>query len=665
MAGETTTIRTEITTEDLSSEVLQNVQGELANTDEAVAETNAGFAAWAQGTVQFLHNIGINLVDVGARVYEFGRSFVDAAAAGQQADTAVAGLIRTVQGVPWDQAIGDAQALGDSLDQIAFDSGAFGDIGGAFEQLILYTGATRDGVEDATDRIADMAQISRILGRDVGSVTQEFALMMEGSIKVKGQLFQLLQATGRFGDDGKKAAAAWAKMTDEERVNLLNAALSDVVGRVKDIPKTFNNYSNSIASLMDVTREQVGEPFMEALMPALEEAVSVLQEMKPELVELAQTLGKDVADAVRTGLKMFKEGVQWLKTHHDEIKDALVTGWGYARDVMNFIVSNKEVLLALAAARAGNQFAGGVVAGLGPGKLADGASDEEKKKHAASTEKFQKMGQAVDAATLAIMTWSIALDQLSKLLEEQREAEEDRMKGTVDFKRQLNEAAAAGDVGKVETLKNTKALGGSGQDVDDASIDQAMEIAKTNAQTRAKMIKLESEIHLAAVDVAAQNTADAYQKATMSHDAAVQAHAVGVAEASASKMIQAYNVAIQNQQFGVAQYIAMTIEGSVQLQEAFLTSGKTIEGGIEQFGALLVNKSGEFAKKVGAMSGQELPGKGAKMNFNLTGSGSVTINVKQDFRNQDPDRVAIAFQRDVQKAAERRYQASTSTPFGT
>ena len=49
----------------------------------------------------------------------------------------------------------------------------------------------------------------------------------------------------------------------------------------------------------------------------------------------------------------------------------------------------------------------------------------------------------------------------------------------------------------------------------------------------------------------------------------------------------------------------------------------------------------------------------------LTGSGNVTVNMKQDFRNQDPDRVAVAFERSIERMAEHRKTASTSSPFGT
>ena len=45
--------------------------------------------------------------------------------------------------------------------------------------------------------------------------------------------------------------------------------------------------------------------------------------------------------------------------------------------------------------------------------------------------------------------------------------------------------------------------------------------------------------------------------------------------------------------------------------------------------------------------------------------GSATFNVKQDFRDQDPDRVAIVFERDMARAVENRLQAMTVSPFGT
>ena len=41
-----------------------------------------------------------------------------------------------------------------------------------------------------------------------------------------------------------------------------------------------------------------------------------------------------------------------------------------------------------------------------------------------------------------------------------------------------------------------------------------------------------------------------------------------------------------------------------------------------------------------------------------------TFNLKQDFRDQDPDRVAVAFQDDIGNAAVSRLQSRFASPFG-
>jgi hypothetical protein len=50
----------------------------------------------------------------------------------------------------------------------------------------------------------------------------------------------------------------------------------------------------------------------------------------------------------------------------------------------------------------------------------------------------------------------------------------------------------------------------------------------------------------------------------------------------------------------------------------------------------------------------------AVMQFN----GGQTFNIKQDFRDQDPDRIAVVFKRDMMRAAESRLQAHTALPHG-
>jgi hypothetical protein len=45
-------------------------------------------------------------------------------------------------------------------------------------------------------------------------------------------------------------------------------------------------------------------------------------------------------------------------------------------------------------------------------------------------------------------------------------------------------------------------------------------------------------------------------------------------------------------------------------------------------------------------------------------NGGQTFQIKQDFRDQDPDRIAVIFQRDIARAAENRLQGGTGGAFG-
>jgi hypothetical protein len=48
-------------------------------------------------------------------------------------------------------------------------------------------------------------------------------------------------------------------------------------------------------------------------------------------------------------------------------------------------------------------------------------------------------------------------------------------------------------------------------------------------------------------------------------------------------------------------------------------------------------------------------------NYDFRGSN---FHIKQDFRDQDPDRVMIEFRKDLQKHAVARIQSRNATPFG-
>lgn len=647
--ADTTVIRTELTLEDLASAILKQVQGETKKTSDAVNDSQESFRQLAERGAAFLHNLGINVTDVAGKVLEFGKSFVDAAAEGERADYALAAMIDTAQDAGWDRAIDEASQLGDELDAIAEKTGAVGDLGESFNQLVLFTGASEKGIEAASNRIFDLAQVSRVMGKDVGAVTQEWALMQEGMVRAKSPLFQLIQGTGVLGKDAKKAAAALMSMSEEKRMSVLNEAMDALSGKLKDIPQGFNNTSASLKSVIAAAKEKIGEPFMKAVTPGLMLAVGEMEKLTPDLVALAEDLGKNTGRYIRDGMNFAKNAIAWIRENQEQIAKRIEQAWGFAKDVVSFIVANKEVIAALVIANKGGDLAKGLGAA---GKKDDGSAG-----------KLTKFAGAVDAATLAVSTWAIALGQVKKFQDEAEERRNDFSGGIDEWTKQLGEAAGKGDVKKVERLTSEQSIAQvqvGGQSGPGGAASMAASLTKlamtelSRAKFNAQNIATASSEHYEAIILASQQITAAHQQGSAMENQ--------VAVAKVRQLVEAYNYAAAHGQAANQIYAATIIAGSAALQEAFLKSGLEVAGGMENFASMIQGGTQGFRDK---LLGNDKAKATPNMNFALTTNGNVSMQIQQDFRNADPDRVAVIFQKDVQRWAERRFQARTSSPFGT
>jgi hypothetical protein len=653
MAG-TTTISTELTLDDLASEILKQIQGNTEKTSEAAEHAKEGFGSFARETVSVLHELGINVTELASKVLEFGKSFVEVAAEGQTADQALAAMMSTTQGLGFDSVIEDAQRLGDEMDAIAGKTGAIGDLGQAFNQLSLYTGASEQGIEKASNQIYSLAQISRVMGRDVGQVTQEFALMQEGMLKPKGQLFQLLQTTGLFGDSAKKAAAAWGTITEDKRVQILDAALGAVTGKLEKIPPSFNNQVSSLKQMVSAAKEKIGEPFMEALMPAMTSAIDRVGTMTPALVNLAKTLGKDVGEWVNKGIGLMAEGFQWVNDHHEQIMATLKDGWAdvksawaFIKSVVDFIVQNKETIMAL-----------GAMYGIQQGAKAGG---DLYASIAKSVTSMNALEHSTTAAGVGLAIFAAAAVQITEdILKAKADEQDSAIKGGQVRNDQIMDAMRRGDVEKIERLQVNRqqqdaAHGGdtSYRQYEMKDLDSALKVAKDKTALNAHAAA--EAIHAAGFDIA-----NAHAAATARQYASVALYTDSFAKDIAS-VIYTYNNAVASHDTATQAMIEGVVKGSSDLRTAFDESTIEIEGGMLGMQQTLRN----MADLVTAAA-IEASGETTKVSIGgLTGSGNVTVNMKQDFRQQDPDRVAVAFERSIERMAEHRKTATTSSPFGT
>ena len=651
-------VKARLSLEDDASEELGDVEEKLGDVEQAEKSAEGGFKDWAATASHVAQTLGVNLRDVVGKVREVGASFVEAGAKAESGDQAVAALIATAQGKKFDDALDQAERLGDALDDIAISAGVSGDaIGDAYQSILEKTGATEQGIKQATDQLGKMAQIAGKLDKDTGAIANEFAFMQEGQLKVKGQLFQLLQSTGIFGDKTKGVADAWTKLTEEKRAELLSYGLDKLAGTMQAMPPTFKQVEAGLENMWRISKERVGQPLIEQLAPALDEVTQQLVELGPDIDDFAKAMAKDVGAAVREGGRMLRDAVGWLREHKDEIAQGFREGAEKVKQVVEFILAHKEeIALAFGAktampiltpaagvvadvAKAGYWGAGGGLAGMGTAGI---------------------VGATVSLAafTAAIVAVGLAADQSAKLAHELADAEDTRLGGM----KRLSDLADKGDVEQVTNVVNTMRQIDEGMGRLTPQMKEFYDRAIRMAEATKRMNDAEEDALRKQIEMGRRGAADADAMAGGKYSADTQNQLDQQARNQVAILTNAYNQAVSSGNQQMAALAAQALAGSTVVGKAFLESNEAIKGGFEGMAEVLMASGSDFKDFV-----EKLKGKGAvaaPKAPSITMNGGQTFNIKQDFRDQNPDRIAVFLRRDVGKMAARKLQSSFAGPFG-
>ena len=132
-------------------------------------------------------------------------------------------------------------------------------------------------------------------------------------------------------------------------------------------------------------------------------------------------------------------------------------------------------------------------------------------------------------------------------------------------------------------------------------------------------------------------------------------------EANADQFAMIYDQAGKMHDEATQQYAANVLAGSKELAEKLIAAAPELEGGYDHLADLVSDKNEELAKELrelGRTHGGQVVQDIAPKFFNAQ------FTIHQDFKDADPDRVAVVFRRDIVHAAANRVSARTGTPFG-
>ncbi len=636
----------------------------------ALDKAKAGFKGVAgeakaagQGALSFVHQamataMAMQAVPLALGVKDFAKSWVDAGKNAQAADQAVAGFIATSQGLPWDEAKSQAQNYGDTLDEISLKTMQLGDdVSKAFNAFIEVGGASKKGLEDAVKQTEQMATVANVLGKSAEGLAREYAFMGEGVLKTKGQLFQLLQPTGIFGKDTKKAAEYWSKITDESRTKLLAYGLEQVSSRLGQATPILADYENALSNLWTMTKEKLGEPIAKAIEPALKDVIARWKEAIPTFDRLGVKIGRDVGEWVNRSTRSFENGILYLRDHHAEIAKDIKDAFAQAKSVVEWILSNKEMIAYAFGAKAAapaigaganllEKVAGYGKSGVGALGIAGGAG----------------AAASMAAFVAAVAAFGLAVDQFRKLDNEgglksdarkSQDAREEALR-KMALDPQLT-ASSADAIKRFEDLRRSFVAGAVALG-DDGRAAGALADAAWKAHQEARRLVGPVDQAAKMMDAFAASRA----KGMIPDDQSIAQVDAMVAQVSAS-----FAAAYAAQNGAQQQYIAQVMTKSQGLRDAFIAGGQLTAEGFEALSKLVEGSSKEFADALKGRAAEQSKGASGPAAPKVVMTGGQTFNVKQDFRDQDPDRVAIVFEEGIGRLVERRIGSSASTPFGT
>lgn len=650
MSHEKTEVGATLKLDDHASHVLNHVKEGFEKVGEKVKETThevMGFAKQVAATA-----IGFNFMNGVDSIKEFGHEVVNASLAAKAQEKSLTGvlLMTDTTGKSMKELSMVAHEVHERFENLGMTMGSNSEeIEAAFTQVAERSSKSTEEVQKFTEKLFFAG---KAVSGGMGALSQGFSMIEMGNVRASNAVVRLITAQHLLAGNAKQVAKQMQKMTDVEKIKLAEKAVEGMAEKMKPKPGADLGYKAVIAAMGNIREKMfqiVGDPIVAALSQQLNRLHRFFLENQHAIEHWAHVVGEKAGEWIKAAADKMQEGFEYIKTHAEEIKAAIVEAWDHAKMIVQFILDNKEAIAVAFGAKKAKDMAGAVM-GMAGSIAGPGAGI------GANT-------LALGALTVAIASWTMAIHQAELL------GKENNLKLSDVIKSGLLAMATGHLMGGANDLKDK---GGASQDAaakkerldtmagstEGANSSQAIQgFAKMRAEYQAlAQARGEDQASIDSYIATLDKTMNAHRQAASELD---QASSI----TDVSGWTRVYNEAAKKHDTATMQYAADLMAQSKDLQFAFIEAGGNIEGGIDQLVEMLKKKSTEAANLMANFgAGLKEAEKPAAPVQNF--SGGQTFNIKQDFRDQDPDRIALIFRNDILRSAENRRSARTGTPFG-
>lgn len=492
--------------------------------------------------------------------------------------------------------------------------------------------------------------------------------------KATDPIVQMIAATGTLKGNAKQVAQQLNMLTDASAMSFAQVAIGKMAKQMVDAPATMQSVMGQLGNMKDRFLEGFGGPILKAVVPALDQFRQKLENNKHVIEGFSKMMSEKVTSYIMAAAKAIEKGFDYVVKNADSIKKAISSGFEMAEKVFKFILAHKEEIAVAFGAKAvlGTSgmlnIAGGMGAMLknagssylvGSNNLVSATPQVGKLAGVIGTGPMAGAATGMAAFTAAIAGVGLAVWQATKYIEEfgavlpWHVAANDDLKATMNTAKQWLDGSRKITREDYEMLNRNLYKFGEAAGYTGAELNKMADAMRRTYEEAKKQQQLIDE-----AEKAAQAMRDQMNKRYDDEQAGKKPQADDFVELN--NFLVAYNTSVQNNNKVQMQAIAKMFEGNAALQQAFLASGASVEGGFELLASMIDGASGDFADKLKKLAKAPEMNQKGKVEFNNN-----TFNMKQDFRDQDPDRVAMIFQRDIINAAENRRNSKVGGVFGS
>lgn len=280
----------------------------------------AGTSTLAGGLTRNLIAIGGAYLGINALVRGFSsltRGAVQYASELEKIQIGLTAVLTAVQGTDWNTA---AQTSGRIFEQVRQDS--IKSVATAQELFRIYQGivgpilGAGKGLEVVRTITRDTVNAAGVLGVDLAQAQRDVNMMARGTAGMEVKLFSMLRSTGAIVESTEE----WNKgLTGGERVEKLQAALAKFAKSGDKFAKSFAGTTSTFRGIRQEFTRSAFQPVMDAMAGSLFRINSILIENQEIIQKRLRAWGEQTAQRLTRIFKIAENGVMMLATRWDEV----------------------------------------------------------------------------------------------------------------------------------------------------------------------------------------------------------------------------------------------------------------------------------------------------------------------------------------------------------